>query len=164
MKRRYLLTGLLWASGVLVGVGAVGAAREQPARPCLANYTITRERGPLPAGVLSPRPLFASITPCGVARQYPGEPQACVVGGLRSAALRRYMPRRIVESLLYAGDIETMLHLHATFCLSEEMDSAEQYRANFHGSHAYCTNECTTAPLAFTVTIDKRTRTVTVQY
>ena len=71
-------------------------------------------------------------------------------------------PRQIVRFLLEAQIITTYWHLESELCLTKEKDGKDVYVSEFTGVHRYCTNQCKTDSLEFTVTIDRNTGDISV--
>jgi len=71
-------------------------------------------------------------------------------------------PRQIVRFLLDAQIITTYWHLESELCLTGEKDGKDAYVATFTGVHHYCTNQCKSDSLKFTVTIDRNTGNISV--
>lgn len=79
------------------------------------------------------------------------------LGTFRDLSFKRLSPAKLVEFLLLAQIVETYWHLEADLCLIGEDDRPESYRADFQGTHRYCTNRCEEDDFAFSIRIDKKT-------
>lgn len=84
------------------------------------------------------------------------------VGKYLDTSFRLLSPKQIVRFLLDAQIITTYWHLEAELCLTGEKDGKDAYVAAFTGVHRYCTNQCKTDSLEFTVTIDRNTGNISV--
>lgn len=143
---RYCVALLLCASAV------PGCAK--PAAQCLATYSVGRDAAiPAPPSADQLQQWFEQLAYCGVATQNGRPPSECTVGTLRPAARTAVKPRTIVEALITSETIQTYMHLDSSVCLARESTENGVYRAQLTGTHSYCTNECITDPLKFTVRI-----------
>jgi hypothetical protein len=85
-----------------------------------------------------------------------------MVGKYLDTSFSLLTPGQIVRFLLEAQIITTYWHLESELCLTGEKDGKDAYVAAFTGVHRYCTNQCTTDSLQFTVTINRRTGSISV--
>lgn len=84
------------------------------------------------------------------------------LGTFRDLSFKRLSPAKLVDFLLLAQIVETYWHLEADLCLTGEEDKADQYRADFRGTHRYCTNRCEEERFAFSIRIDKKSGAMTL--
>ncbi len=126
----------------------------KPGEPVLLAIDRRQQRVVINAKVFSDldRPDATNLQ-AGQTRQigYLKNPQ--LAGGYAAAA--RFLVR--------AELVRSYAHLEASLCLSAEHDDARSYRATFSGTHRYCTNRCTDAPLHFTLRIDKQDGAIHVE-
>jgi len=85
-----------------------------------------------------------------------------MVGKYLDTSFLLLSPRQIVRFLLDAQIITTYWHLESELCLTGEKDGKDAYVAAFTGVHRYCTNQCKTDSLEFTVTINRHTGNISV--
>lgn len=70
--------------------------------------------------------------------------------------------RDIALFLLESQVITTYWHIESVICLMSEDDSPDGYRASFRGSHIYFTNSRNEDKLDFSITIDRKTGTISL--
>ncbi len=70
--------------------------------------------------------------------------------------------RDIALFLLESQVIATYWHVESAICLAREEDAAGVYSASFRGIHKYYTNQYNEETLAFMVSVDRKTGTVTL--
>jgi len=70
--------------------------------------------------------------------------------------------RDIVFFLLESQIITTYWHIESVICLVSENDSPDAYKASFRGSHIYFTNRRNEDKLDFSITIDRKTGTISL--
>ena len=78
------------------------------------------------------------------------------VGRLTELGRERLPPLALVGELFGLGLIETFWHAEAEFCLVEQSEDDEGWRARFEGRHTWFTNEDNESELHFVVHIDPR--------
>lgn len=103
--------------------------------------------------------VFSDLKRPDTTRMKPGT--KFVMGKIVSESLLA-RPWEVVAFLLESQLIETYQHLEATFSLQSEEESAENYQVVFKGTHIYFTNDRNEDPIAFRVTIDKKTGEIIV--
>lgn len=133
----------------------LSACGENSEISCLKNYEITRDSMKEYA---APEVFFDQLNDNCSATYVDG---SCKVGALRSEpVLAKNDYAKIVEDLLLSGTVATFDHLSSTICLNNEVDNEFVYEASFSGSHFYCTNDCYTDELGFSLSVDKKSREV----
>ncbi len=70
--------------------------------------------------------------------------------------------RDIVLFLLESQVVATYWHVESVICLVSEDDSPDAYRASFRGTHIYFTNTRNEDKLDFSITIDRKTGTISL--
>jgi hypothetical protein len=115
------------------------------------------------ATVLDDR-VFGTLTPVDVTNFGPDTPPI-TVGQLKSTATIQDSDwQKIVLFLVESHIIKTYVHLESDVCLDQATNTPQLYSAHFTGQHTYCTNDCYTKDLNFTVKIDKSTLEITVSF
>lgn len=85
-----------------------------------------------------------------------------VLGNYKDLSFSYFSPRELIVFLLKAQLIITYWHIESNLCLDLEEDSKDVYKAHFSGEHIYFTNRKNVNSLAFSVSIDKKSGTITV--
>jgi hypothetical protein len=84
------------------------------------------------------------------------------IGKLLCGFGKDFSCRDIVFFLLESQIITTYWHIESVICLVSENDSQDVYKASFRGSHIYFTNARNEDKLDFSITIDRKTGTISL--
>jgi hypothetical protein len=82
------------------------------------------------------------------------EPAADVVGQVRQESFRDLGGREVLNFLLRAHVIRTEGRERSEFCMTQETETKESYRAELSGYHAFTAGRTYVAPLRFRFEID----------
>ena len=132
--------------------------------PHLAAYSVNSEmllgKDKVKKRVVINSRYFSTLAKVDATRLPAGTVQS--VGKYLDTSFQMLSPRQIVRFLLEAQIITTYWHLESELCLTSETSGTDAYVSKFTGVHRYCTNQCQTDALAFTVRIDRHTGEISV--
>jgi hypothetical protein len=132
--------------------------------PHLAAYQINSEvllgKDKVNKRVVINNRFFSTLEKADATRLPAGSAKS--VGKYLDTSFLLLSPGQIVKFLLDAQIITTYWHLESELCLIGEKDGKDEYAATFTGVHRYCTNQCKSDSLKFTVTIDRNTGNISV--
>lgn len=103
---------------------------------------------------------FTPLARVDATRIHPGQRMA--IGIILDLSPSPLTLRDIALFLLESQVIATHWHVESVICLVREEDAAGVYRASFQGIHKYFTNQYNEETLAFMVSVDRKTGTVTL--
>lgn len=72
-------------------------------------------------------------------------------------------PYEIFKLLVQTRKIDTFLHLSSDLCVTKEMTVGDDYIAQVHAKHSYCTNKCITEDYNFEFGFNTKTQEVAVK-